>query len=532
MANRVNIAKTPNGSRAGAIPAPDSLLALDPAQQWLLGKQKFLVDDITFAKVRDLVKTWETKGGDAIKKNLGTAYMLAELKSHVKTATSVAENIAQAKAAAKSAKAAAPGSSGGKNVVGGGPNTGSEGGSGVDAGGGVEVYDAEKVALLTKAIEAMRIAGIDTGDQEVELAKQESLRQAQTVTVVGGGDRPKMEPPSKLADHPDELTFDSWIRELRLWRKAFSGSSESLLVVQMFKSLGPKTKRILQSVIPEDKLTVDRIVAELTTQYAGSVEMRGRDELQDYRHYRRGGLGMKEFLTKWKTLRTSAMAAGQLSPMPGDYWDLLESAQLPESQKLIIIGQLNERSRAETEAGRSPDMLVEMTRLLRNLSDLQHRSRHDGGGGRGGKGGTAFAAEANHVADGAAKATKPKLCKDYDQDRDCWWCETGNIHAKDSTCWWSQKGGGKGRGKGGGRGGSGGKGGFAKKTIAKTKHVTTYKKTTKGGTGKGAKGARKGAQVKSEWDDQDWVCAKCQYKTFGSRRSGTCFKCGAARTRA
>ena len=88
-----------------------------------------------------------------------------------------------------------------------------------------------------------------------------------------------------------------------------------------------------------------------------------------------------------------------------------------------------------------------------------------------------------------------------------------------------RKGSGKGPGKGGGH--------FAKKTIVKKKvySKTTAKGAGRKGAGKGAKGARKGAQVKSEWDDQDWVCSKCQYKTFGSRRSGTCHKCGAARSK-
>ena len=45
--------------------------------------------------------------------------------------------------------------------------------------------------------------------------------------------------------------------------------------MNLFKALGPKTKRIIQSVVPEHQLTIDRIVKELDVQYAGSVEMRG-----------------------------------------------------------------------------------------------------------------------------------------------------------------------------------------------------------------------------------------------------------------
>ena len=135
--------------------------------------------------------------------------------------------------------------------------------------------------------------------------------------------------------------------------------------------------------------------------------------------------------------------------------------------------------------------------------------------------------------DASARA-KSKLCGDYGGgvgDANCWYCQTGNIHSKESTCMYSAHPGGKGR-KGAGKGSTGKGGGFAKKTIVKKK--VYVKKTAKGagrkGAGKGAKGAQKGAQVKSEWDDQDWVCSKCQYKTFGSRRSGVCHKCGAARS--
>ena len=513
MSGRGTNKTAPNGSRAG-VP-----LSLAPEQQWLLTKQKLLIDDITYTKVKGLVTTWESKGGETIRKNLGTSHMLAELRKQAATATSVADNIAAAKSRLEKPKDVKGGTGGGKDTSGGSSPT-------------VDVYDEEKVQLLTAAIAAMKVAGLDVSAQEVELAKQESLKDgggANTADVGGGSERPKLEPPSKLADHPDELVYDCWIRELRLWRKAFKTISEPLLVVNLFKSLGPKTKRIVQSVIPEHQLTVDRIVKELDVQYAGSVEMRGRDELEEYRHYRRNGAGMQEFLTKWRTLRTTAIAAKQLAVGPGDYWDLLNAAQLPESQKLIVIGQLNERSRSEKERGRDADMLVEMQALLRNLSDLHHRGKHDGGGGRG-KGSAAFVTEENVNA-----RAKSKLCEDFGGggDGDCWYCQTGNIHNKESQCMYSSSYSGKGR-KGSGKG-SGGKGGghFAKKTIVKKKvySKTTAKGAGRKGAGKGAKGARKGAQVKSEWDDQDWVCSKCQYKTFGSRRSGTCHKCGAARSK-
>ncbi len=296
----------------------------------------------------------------------------------------------------------------------------------------------------------------------------------------------KVVEPVKLDANPSYAQYKVWKRTVDEWLIANAEETQQYLCTHFTKCITPEQREVVFAVIPKGQLTTARILAVLDEEYAGDEITFGEDSLEAYRQCRRSGRTLAEFVRAWKQLRRKALVEGVLVHQPGDYQDLIKSAELKEAQKIAVLGGLRQEQRTHVAMGGDPEkfdkleatfgLLKDIERALHTVSGERQPGRRGGRGGGGDDGGAALVAQTTN---------EPKTT--------CGTC--GKQHK--GACWHAQGGsGGKGRGKG-------------KKNSRKQGK----------GQGKGAKGA-KGGQSSS-----DWKCS-CGWLVFGRSQAQYCGKCG------
>jgi hypothetical protein len=221
------------------------------------------------------------------------------------------------------------------------------------------------------------LTGMEVDDEMAQLEARmhvlKAQKKASAVEKSTSGQQPhKLIPPSKLSEPVSSSSYKVWVREYSQWKALYVGTySEAALLQSALLALSTVTKEAVFAECPAGTLTLSRVEQALEDMHAGDVLLDQRRALSDVRALRRGRDSLSDFLRKWKHVRATARVAGVLpsGSCDSDAWDLLECAELTNSQKGSLLAEMQtRRDLLEATQGTPFDATECMLKLLRNLA--------------------------------------------------------------------------------------------------------------------------------------------------------------------